>query len=80
MMGMDAQHNSKDGFPDGLDFSGEIHPDGTAKWGLRMSKEAMVVVTVLVVAVAGKGETLERVLDAVPALLGRLGGRFLPAG
>jgi hypothetical protein len=78
---MEAQHNSS-GWFDGIDVSAEVPLDGddsrTAKWNVRISTPALLVGAVVVTAV-WKPEALDRVLEAVPALAGRVGGRLIPA-
>lgn len=80
-MSTDAQYDGK-GWFDGLDVSAEVPLDGddsrTAKWNVRISTPALLVGAVVVTAV-WKPEALDRVLEAVPALAGRVGDRLIPA-
>ena len=75
---MEAQHNDESGF-DGLDASFELNDSGTVKGRIRMSKEAVGVVAFGIALYLSKGETRERLLDAVPALAQRFGGRLFAA-
>ena len=79
---MDAQHNGE-GWFDGLEASVEIPLDGgdsgTAKAKIRVSAPALFVLVLGVAVMRSKGSVLERLLDAVPALAGRLGNRLVAA-
>jgi hypothetical protein len=82
---MEAQHNG-DGWFDGLDASVEIPLDagdsGTAKANIRVSTPALYVLVLGGLGAAvilSKGPGLERVQDALPALVERVGERLLAA-
>jgi hypothetical protein len=77
-MSMEAQHNDESRF-DGLDASFEINDSGAWKARIRMSKEALGVLAFGGALYLSKGETRERLLDAVPALAQRFGGRLFAA-
>ena len=79
---MDAQHNGEGRF-DGLEASFEIPlnggDSGTAKGNFRASPEALVVLVLGVAVILSKGDPLERLLNAVPALAERVGDRLVAA-
>lgn len=79
---MDAQHNGQ-GWFDGLDASFEIPLDGgdSGRWKahIRASKGAIFFLVVGAAVILDKGDALERLLDAVPALVGRVGDRLVAA-
>jgi hypothetical protein len=79
---MEAQHNGE-GWFDGVDASVEIPlnggASGTARANFRASTDALVVLVLGAAVILSKGDALERLLDAVPALAERVGGRLLAA-
>ncbi len=79
---MEAQHNG-DGRFDGLEASFEIPlnggDSGTAKGNVRASPEALMVLVLGAAVILSKGDPLERLLAAVPALAERVGDRLLAA-
>jgi hypothetical protein len=79
---MDAQHDDEDWF-DGLDASVEIPLDRggsrTAKAKIRVSAPALFVLVLGVAVIRSEGSGLERLLDAVPALVQRVGDGLVAA-
>jgi uncharacterized membrane protein len=77
---MDAEHNRRRS--DGVEASFEYHRDAddsvTAKGSFRVDPESLFVFTVGVAVLLSKSDALERLLDAVPALVQR-GGRLAAA-
>lgn len=79
---MEAQHNGEAWF-DGLDASFEVPLDGgrsgTAKANIRVSTPALFVLLIGAAVILSKGDALERLLEAVPALAERVGDRLVAA-
>ena len=79
---MDAQHNNE-GWSDGLDVSVEMPLNGgdagTAKANLHAGAPALFVLVLGAAVILSKGDALERMLDAVPALAERVGARLVAA-
>jgi hypothetical protein len=79
---MEAQPNS-DGWFDGLDASFEIPlnggDSGTATANIRASTPALVVLVLGAAVILSKGDALERLQDALPALAERVGDRLVAA-
>ena len=82
LVSMKVQHNGEGGF-DGLEASFEIPLDGgdsgMAKAKIRVSASALFVLVVGVAVIRSEGAGLERLLEAVPALAGRVGDRLVTA-
>ena len=79
---MDAQHNGEGRF-DGLEASFEIPLNGgdagTVKGYFRASPEALVLLVFGAAVILSKGDALERLQAAVPALAERFGNRLVAA-
>ena len=77
---MEARHNGSGSF-DGFEASFEMDggDSGTAKANIRASKGTVFVLVIAAAVVLDKGDALERLLDAVPALAGRVGDRLVAA-
>jgi hypothetical protein len=77
---MEAQHNGGV-WSDGLDASVEVPLDGgdsgTAKANIRASTPALFVLVIGAAVILGKGDALERLMDAAPALAERVGDRLV---
>jgi hypothetical protein len=77
---MDAQHNGEgrsDGFEASLEIPLNGGNSGTAKVNLRANPGALAVLVVGLAVILSKGDALERLLDAVPALAERFGDRLV---
>jgi hypothetical protein len=75
---MEAQHNGAGEY--GVEASVEYPVEGgTAKASLRVSKESVLVLVLGAAVILDKKDALERLLDAVPALAGRVGDRLVAA-
>jgi hypothetical protein len=79
---MEAQHNGE-GWFDGLDASFEIPlnggDSGTATVNIRASTPALVILVLGAAVILSKGDALERLQDALPALAARVGDRLVAA-
>lgn len=79
---MEARHNG-DGWFEGLHASVEVPLDGgdsgTAKANIRVSTPALFVLVLGAAAILRNGSGLERLQDALPALVERVGDRLLAA-
>lgn len=60
----------------GLNVTFEKDQQGRTKGSLQATPEAILAVVLGFAVVLHKGDALERLLDAVPALAGRLGDRL----